>query len=588
MEALNNIKYVKNNWHKCSEWELAQADEDLRFEKLKANTNVSDSDIAYSKKRGERLVSAVRIMDQISINKSKNALVGIKTLAGMMVNVMGLLGFAAFYTAAKCNKIKTTNPKMTAFVGYSLFILLGACISNFLCAHFDKLATRIARYQTRNNELKDVRNFVTYTDAQIELAKKKADDIKEVHDVTVDMSAKESLNVFNVFKKSIDTIKKIKSDYKGYKNWRSDYAKKDAEFVKNTENIKMTDEESIQAQKDKNFILRTVKKLELATNAYEINLGFGLKTTGIILSLLTTSGGFLLSWGLGKLSQRPKMPSLVSNVANYASKLSIPAGILSLFLFAGPLVKFAKEVAQIGRFKEIERLRADEKNFYPYTDADIKNTEILPHDKAKSKTVFQKLKENYRVLFGILKDFNEYKTYSENKKIEQLKIEEALKTIPISQEQLTDAKRLQKQMFMAFEKIDDKSQSIVDDTTAFVASLSNLLICSACCFANIFTLKLFGKKIAQQTRNNKMPDFWEGIKLTRKLSLKNLVGIFILPYLITRCIVWGVSFAAAEIKKKACKIGIMSAMEDLNEPKRFVDKENQDSIFSDFHKKSLT
>ena len=38
--------------------------------------------------------------------------------------------------------------------------------------------------------------------------------------------------------------------------------------------------------------------------------------------------------------------------------------------------------------------------------------------------------------------------------------------MPISDKQIQKAKKLQKQTFMAFEKIDDKSECLVDDTNA--------------------------------------------------------------------------------------------------------------------------
>lgn len=112
-----------------------------------------------------------------------------------------------------------------------------------------------------------------------------------------------------------------------------------------------------------------------------------------------------------------------------------------------------------------------------------------------------------------------------------MKLRAALKDIPVTQKQMEDAEKLQKQVFRAFETIDDKSESFVDDTDAAVESISRTITGTICTAANLLTLKLFGNKISAFTSNKKMPGFMEGLKLTRNLKLKDLALILLHRFL---------------------------------------------------------
>ena len=81
MDAINNLRQVKNEWHNCSEWELEQQKSDARFEYLKKNINPNDKDISIFANRGKTLINAINTMDQISINKSENAMISIRTVS---------------------------------------------------------------------------------------------------------------------------------------------------------------------------------------------------------------------------------------------------------------------------------------------------------------------------------------------------------------------------------------------------------------------------------------------------------------------------------------------------------------------------
>ena len=106
--------------------------------------------------------------------------------------------------------------------------------------------------------------------------------------------------------------------------------------------------------------------------------------------------------------------------------------------------------------------------------------------------------------------------------------------MPVSQKQLDDAKKLQFQLFKAFEKIDDKSESFVDDMSAAVDSLTNMCNGTICTLADLLTLKLFKNKILQHTQNKEMPGFVQGFKMMKNLRKRDLTLIFLAPFFVTR------------------------------------------------------
>ena len=71
------------------------------------------------------------------------------------------------------------------------------------------------------------------------------------------------------------------------------------------------------------------------------------------------------------------------------------------------------------------------------------------------------IKDDVSGLFKLKSDFSAYSNYKNTELKEDLKLREALKQIPISERQKLEAEKLQKELFMAFEKIDDKTESFV-------------------------------------------------------------------------------------------------------------------------------
>ena len=94
MEALNNLKHIKNNWAPYKSWEQQQKNEEARIDVLKKISPASEQELNYAKNYGSTLINAVNIMDQVSINKSENALVSIRAAFSSAALLSGVVGAA--------------------------------------------------------------------------------------------------------------------------------------------------------------------------------------------------------------------------------------------------------------------------------------------------------------------------------------------------------------------------------------------------------------------------------------------------------------------------------------------------------------
>ena len=154
------------------------------------------------------------------------------------------------------------------------------------------------------------------------------------------------------------------------------------------------------------------------------------------------------------------------------------------------------------------------------------------------------------------KDYAEYNDYMKTKHKDELKLDEALKQITISDEQKADAIELQKKAFHSFEKMDEKAQRFTDDTEAGVDILSRISMgLITCAFRINGTIK--GSDLFDKTKI-----------LSSKRMFIEMLPFFVLPQLVYPFI----KTIATRIKKDAGKIGVMTAMKDLNDPKNFLDE----------------
>lgn len=101
-------------------------------------------------------------------------------------------------------------------------------------------------------------------------------------------------------------------------------------------------------------------------------------------------------------------------------------------------------------------LEQDPRNFIGYTEEDFEEVKDV---KGKKQTFGEKVKEYALFIPTVLKQYYAYDKYKRTEFKEHQLLMDELKKSEVSEEQLRDAKNLQRKLFNTFEKVDDNSQT---------------------------------------------------------------------------------------------------------------------------------
>ncbi len=371
-------------------------------------------------------------------------------------------------------------------------------------------SSKIARYQARK-ELEDPRTLVTYTSEQIEAAKKELKEHPEL--LKKEKKTKLKSGMF----KSIYNIIKDRRAYLKDKSARTDNSQKVTREL-TPEEIKQAEKDKDVIQRVVRVINNEAEKnsenMEVAANVImgstpilgaTIGAGAGwiLNKTGVIDRVVNKyiekldseeikelykelknskktglayfrqwqefAGSLMKKTSLNKTDTNTKFKPKKNNLNELGKKLfaigfshkSGKTKILSAFGgivagFAGMILglKLQKSAARAGRFNAKRDLEKNPENFIGYTQEeynevkDIKSTKKTPN----------KVKEYLLFIPNVLKQYYAYNKYKKHEYKEKQALREILKKQDISEEQIRDAKNLQRKIFNTFEKVDDNSQ----------------------------------------------------------------------------------------------------------------------------------
>lgn len=127
-------------------------------------------------------------------------------------------------------------------------------------------------------------------------------------------------------------------------------------------------------------------------------------------------------------------------------------------------LKLTKSASRAGRYTAKRELEKDPRNFIGYTEEDYNEVKDV---KAKKNGV-SKLKEIVTFLPTVMKQYFAYEKYRKNEYKEKQVLNEFLQKQEVSNEQLRDAKNLQRKLFNTFEKVDDNSQTYSESMEAAI------------------------------------------------------------------------------------------------------------------------
>ena len=536
MAIINNLSKTYNNeystWRESKDLNAAKRQEYLRRN--------PDAIKDYDLQRAKILISATEMMDKSlkeNSNKIKIAYESIMNLGLAYAAIGGtLLGHLATKTKFVKNFIEKSTPKyphsknlismgITAISG-----IVGVLAVYPLYNSLSKGESQIHRkrkFETMEEELKDPKIFVVLDAEQKKIFKENLPELNQ------DLA---KYNTQKELTKEYESWQYIQKEALNYEKEQSDFKEKYREDESLYEN-QLSEKEIKNAIKDKGLLSILLKEINTKSQSYNE------KMREITDNLITFSFalGSLFTLGYEQLAKKLKVKSS-----------SIPAG-MGMFLLAISTF-FAtwaqRRASHVGRFKAIQELK--------------ENPEQLVYvSKQKMNTIEDNeinVKERHKTnIFKFLKDFfkhnEEYKNWKKTEIYSGSDISKAMENIEISPEQLKDGKRLQKNMFKTFYKVDINTQKYSSDIDVLSESIKFPI---SLIFGSIGSV--WGMKHLAKLRSAIKPQdiFKESVKYIGTISLFTLPSLVVNSY-----------FAKAQ--KMGARISDMMTMKELEDYRFFAD-----------------
>lgn len=157
---------------------------------------------------------------------------------------------------------------------------------------------------------------------------------------------------------------------------------------------------------------------------------------------------------------------------------AITTGVVGAFLG----LKLQKASARAGRFKAKQEIEQNQMNFIGYTKEDFESVKDV---KAKKETLGEKFKNYITFLPRVIKDYFDYEKYRKTEAKKEKELLNELIKLDVSEEQLKEAKDLQRKVFTTFESVDDKSQEYSESIEAVNEMVSPVLPYAGIAIASI-------------------------------------------------------------------------------------------------------
>ena len=477
-QFFNSINQVAKNYKPYDDWEQRQADERAKKEYLATNTNIPQDKLDLIQKKAETVVRATEIMDARSEDNCENmeqytgmvAMLPMMALVAAEQPIMALSSklLGRFYDN-KINKLRSEltniakdtpeylekNLKLEKLIKKSenafrrggiygavavIALTLGIGISAILWGNKkQKEASRIGRFQAKRDNLQGLENFVVYTPEQLKQAEEIAKNIPDEKDR-------------NSFMKMVKELKAVSKDRQAYKDW---FKAQDPEKIEKLKQLNYTPEQLIKGEEDKELIVDTVKEINIKAEEYSENLENAFDTMSTLSWLLTIPAGI----GINKILKSVNAPKKIKTAISFLTPFFISLGIM----MSGTVEQ--KKASRVGRYQARKDILKNPARLLAYSDDEMKKAEHIKADKQK-KSFFSKLGQNFKFLGTYYKDKREYNKYKKTTQKENEKLQKAFKEIEITEEQKADAKNLQRNVFRAFDEIDEMSQRYSEDVEA--------------------------------------------------------------------------------------------------------------------------
>ena len=148
-------------------------------------------------------------------------MIAINTIFSLPTLLAPFLGGISGFFIAKNNNVLKNQKKLSAFNGAMIGSGIYFIINQFIRSQLEKETTRIARFQSRKNELNNLSDFVVGKDKDDENL------IKNGFIPTSNEEKYSNLNTAKSYKNAFKTLKEMKEDYKEYSEWKKDFKTKE-------------------------------------------------------------------------------------------------------------------------------------------------------------------------------------------------------------------------------------------------------------------------------------------------------------------------------------------------------------------------
>lgn len=445
-QFLDSIKDVKRNWQPYDAWEQDQADDYAKRQYLSKKLDMPKDKVELTTEKAKIVLRASEMLDARSEDNCENEemRMGLYALLGL-AGIGGITGYLSGKNKSPNRLFKTGFLSKFANINLKQTVIITGVISAFsICFSLfsnekQKEASRIGRFQAKNKELKDIKNFVIYTPEQIEAAKILAKKIP---------TKKEEKGLMP----ALAQLKEMSKDRPAYEKWVKEKVKDNTDAQKLLD-LKFSPEQLAQGEEDKEIIVNVVKDINIKAEEYSENMENAFDTVATLQFLADIPIGLALTYLTSKFVKKMQF---IHGIAAFVAPL-----LLSTAIMGAGLVE-QKEASRVGRFVKRRELLNDPKALMDYSEEQLKQAE---HIKAppKKKGFLKDIIDDFKFVFQYKKDKADYDKYKAKELPQNEKFYDALKQSELSNTQLKDAKHLQEKTFMAFDKIDEMSQRYSED-----------------------------------------------------------------------------------------------------------------------------
>ena len=550
MEILSNYKNYRQYLPEYSNWADKQDLENAkRLEYLKRNPDkMNEGDI----QRGKNLLHAIDVMDEYSQANAEDTEVATQMATGQVVGLVTTAGIALASPLLFMKKFKGLIERVSK-KNVALGMILGATptivglllgtIASFpaiiLSTKAKVGASRRGRFEAMSKDLSNPAIFAVLTPEQ----KKKVDELAkgiEIEDKEKKRLEKKKGMNFN----PVESFRTLKNLYKGnddYKKAKADFDAKlkadEAMFDNQLSEIQIKE-----AKRDQQILANMVRKIDIASQDYAENAEMA---TNTITTLALGTGG-LVGWISNKLMKSLKVSGGVfAKIIPWAVGLTVP---LTLGIYAA---KIQKQASRIARYKTKQEMMNNPAELVYVDDKETeKMADVKAPEKAKRPNIF-------KFFVQLMKDNKEYQNYVKTESVEQLKRHKALEQIELTEEQLQNAKTLQKNVFKTFNKVDEKSQSYSES----VEAMGQLVMQGA---STVGSLGAMGVSYAMLAKELAKPSF--GTESLLKITTKTLT-----PFVFCMLPLILIDIYTTKAQKKASRVADMLALKELEDYRHYAD-----------------